>query len=200
MLKSLDYVDPHLAERIHRLERELTRLEQSKRDIMSNATLLPTTRTKLLRYQAECEDNARALLSAERDKLGEYLDHQTNLITKTHRQMISAHTKHNATFSQSTRIDLSSDEAPSMDSGHVGRIPKFMLTQNQKLERPYADKHRVKVRRLKNKVEKQQKVISMLVTWVKIYHEKEMASEQQHSDYSELEEQNRQYRAKIRQL
>jgi hypothetical protein len=63
-----------------------------------------------------------------------------------------------------------------MDSGHVSRIPKFMLTQNQKLERPYADRHRVKVRRLKNKVEKQQKVINMLITWVKIYHEKEMAN------------------------
>lgn len=51
MLKSFDYVDPTLAAKIHTLEQELKRLEQSKREIMSNSTIVPTTKKKLLQYQ-----------------------------------------------------------------------------------------------------------------------------------------------------
>jgi len=36
----------------------------------------------------------------------------------------------------------------------------------------YGNKYRVKEKKLKSKIDKQQKLINMLVTWVKIYHER----------------------------
>lgn len=36
----------------------------------------------------------------------------------------------------------------------------------------YGNKHRLKLKRLTKKIEGQQKLINMLVTWVKIYYER----------------------------
>jgi len=51
MLKTLDYVDPHLAQRIHKLEEELKRSKESKTEITNNKRLMTSTKDKLLNYQ-----------------------------------------------------------------------------------------------------------------------------------------------------
>jgi len=57
------------------------------------------------------------LLATERDKLAEYLDQQTNVITKENReQQARPSHKHSFALNQSTRIDLSSDESKSFDA------------------------------------------------------------------------------------
>ena len=56
------------------------------------------------------------MLNEERDKLTDYLDEQTNVITKENR---STHLKHShkpsVNLNQSTRIDLSIDESKSFE-------------------------------------------------------------------------------------
>lgn len=62
MLKSFDYVDPLLSQKIHTLEQELLRLQASKLSIVNDTAILPTTKAKLIRYQSECEQSTRQLL------------------------------------------------------------------------------------------------------------------------------------------
>lgn len=52
---------------------------------MNNSSIQATTKAKLLRYQNECESSTRKLLGEERDKLAEYLDKQTTVVTKENR-------------------------------------------------------------------------------------------------------------------
>lgn len=74
MLRSAEYIDPVLAQKIVNLEAELHKIQSSKNEILNNRSLQVSTKNKLLKYQIECEQNIKKLLSEERDKLAEYLD------------------------------------------------------------------------------------------------------------------------------
>lgn len=178
MLRSFDYIDPSLAEKIKTLELELRKVEQSKEEILGNKKLGPSTRDRLLQYQSECSGNIKKMLAEEKDKLAEYLDQQTNVITKTNRTSASKIVKsHNNTLNQSTRIDFSSvDDSKSLDlttKTEINRkISSFYLpeTQRQNKKGKYATRTMPRLKRLRKRLTAQQKLISMLVTWVKIYY------------------------------
>ena len=63
MLKSFDYVDPLLAQKIKTLEAELKKVEQAKEEILANKKVGPATRDRLIQYQSECSTSIKKLLS-----------------------------------------------------------------------------------------------------------------------------------------
>ena len=180
MLKSFDYVDPLLAQKIKTLEAELRKVEQAKEEILANKKVGPATRDRLIQYQSECSTSIKKLLSEEKDKLAEYLDQQTNVVTKTNRTSASKIVKsHNNTLNQSTRIDFSTvDDSKSLDlttKTDINRkVSSFYLptTERVKKNSKYATRTMPRLKRLNKRLTSQQKLISMLVTWIKIYYER----------------------------
>lgn len=87
--------------------------------------------------------------------------------------------KVNQTLNQSTRIDLSTDDSKSLDATKIDinrKITSFYMptTERQPIcNAKYGNSSLVRVKRLKKKVCNQQKLIKMLVTWIKIYYERE---------------------------
>lgn len=122
------------------------------------------------------------MLDEERDKLAEYLDKQTTSITKSSRLSVSRQTKSNQTLNQTTKIDFSStDDSRNLDTTKSqvnGKVSSFYVPST---ETNYAEKGRksstklVRMKRLKKKVSDQQKLIKMLVTWIKIYYERDQS-------------------------
>lgn len=77
---------------------------------MGNPSIMSKTKEKLIKYQDECLENTKKLLANEKDKLAEYLDEQTTVLTKNNRehQFRQSH-KQSVGLNQSTRIDLTDD-------------------------------------------------------------------------------------------
>jgi hypothetical protein len=92
--------------------------------------------------------------------------------------------KASCTLNQSTRIDYSTEDSKSLDlttkTEANRKVSSFYLaaaTQRPPVQSErYGNKNRLKIKRLKKKVSNQQKLINVLVTWVKIYYEQEQSS------------------------
>ena len=127
MLKSFDYLDPSIASKIRTLEQELDRIKESKQKIVDDPGIRAATKSKLISYQDDCYDHTSKMLNDERDKLTDYLDEQTNVITKENRSTHLRHShKPSLTLNQSTRIDLSTDDARSFEgTSHTEQYKKI---------------------------------------------------------------------------
>lgn len=81
-------------------------------------------------------------------------------------------------MNQSTRIDISTDDSKSFEATRksetftksINSIHFKHADHDNVNYNNYANRNRVKMRRLTKKVGQQQKMINMLVVWVKIYH------------------------------
>ena len=89
----------------------------------------------------------------------------------------------NITLNQSTKIDFSTDDSKSLelsktDANHRNVTSFYIPPPTSRVivnNRKFANKTQSKISRLKKKVNCQQKMINMLVTWIKIYYEREQA-------------------------
>lgn len=101
-------------------------------------------------------------------------------MTKTNRTSASKVGKsHNNTLNQSTRIDFSTvDDSKSLDlttKTEINRkVSSFYLPPTERVKKngKHATKTKPRMKRLKKRLAGQQKLISMLVTWIKIYYER----------------------------
>ena len=101
-------------------------------------------------------------------------------MTKTNRTSASKIVKsHNNTLNQSTRIDFSTiDDSKSLDlttKTDINRkVSSFYLPTTERVKKngKYATRTMPRLKRLNKRLTSQQKLISMLVTWIKIYYER----------------------------
>ena len=154
---------------------------------MDDPAIRPATKSKLVSFQDDCYDHTKKMLNDERDKLTDYLDEQTNVITKENRTTQLRHShKPSMNLNQSTRIDLSTDDSKSFEgTSHTEqykKITSFYIEEGRKQKekekessKRLGQRDRARIRHLRKKVSKQSQVIKMLVTWVKIYAEREQS-------------------------